>query len=381
MDYFPIEITTQILSRLPVKYVFRCRSVCKTWLNIIDDRRRFAPLHFTRSLEEKEATTFIFVPSGDRRRPIYMVEVKKEQYNYKRTQIDFCGPDYNTKYANSCYGLLCFSATPRNTGNDCYIYIHNPATREYVKLPSSFSCHQFKDVNLGFGYDHSSNAFKVLQFLGRDGFGHSISVKAQVCTLGTNSWRQLENFPSVHCFPSTPVLINGSLHWPSYEQILSFDLGSENFGLIEYPKSNLVPNTQFGINPVDNFRLVVLDGCLSVVISSFGEDVGIWIMKDYNVNESWIKIVIKKNYLKDRVLIKKVLPITFWKNGELLLLYGSKILVSYGVRSGRYTLFQFEGLPACKFDFFFQSYSWSEVYPYAGNLMPMNITWRTEGQP
>ncbi|PIA42332.1 hypothetical protein AQUCO_02000051v1 [Aquilegia coerulea] len=392
MDYLPTEITTQILSRLPVRSVYVCRCVCKTWLNIIDDCQRFAPLHFTRSLEqeeEQEATTFIFVPNGNRR-PIYLVEVKQKQYICKTTQIDFCGPDYNTKYANSCNGLLCFSSTPSNIDNEYHTYIHNPATRECVKLPSSFSCRESKKVNLGFGYDHSSNAFKVLQFLCvRDGFGHPTSMKAQVFTLGTNSWRQLENFPCVPCYPSTPVLINGSLHWLSYEHILSFDLVSENFGLVEYPQRNMVPTALYGFNPENNFQLVVLNGCLSITCSYPGEDIGLWIMKDYNVKESWIKLVIKRNYLKDgifdtlkdRVLFQNVLPITFWKNGELLLLYGSKILISYEIESGRYTVFEFEGLLTCKFDFFFKSYSWSEVYPYVGNLMPMNITCRTEGQP
>ncbi|KAF5185860.1 hypothetical protein FRX31_024553 [Thalictrum thalictroides] len=47
MDNLPSDITAQILSRLPVKYVFRCRSVCKTWLKIIDDNRHlFRPRHF-----------------------------------------------------------------------------------------------------------------------------------------------------------------------------------------------------------------------------------------------------------------------------------------------------------------------------------------------
>ncbi|KAF5177619.1 F-box protein [Thalictrum thalictroides] len=389
MDWLPSEIITQILSRLPVRSVYVCRSVCKTWLNIIDDRRRFVPLHFSRSLEEKEATTFIFVPSGNRR-PIYMVEVKKEQHNYKATQIDFCGPHYNTKYANSCNGLFCFSATPSYSDNDYHTYIHNPATRECVKLPSSFSCLESMDINLphgdlfvnnlGIGYDFSSNAFKVLQILGVSyGFGHPTSVKAQVYTLGTNSWRQLENFPHVSCFQSIPALINGSLHWPSYENILAFDLASENFGFVEYPQINLVPNAP-SVFPEINPRLVVLDGCLSIAVSSSGEDVGLWIMKDYNVKESWIKLVIKRNYLHDRVKFHSVLPITFWKNGELLLLYGSKILVSYDT-SGRYTLFEYESFPACKYDFFFKSYSWSEVYPYVGNLMSIDITCRTEAQP
>ncbi|PIA29302.1 hypothetical protein AQUCO_06100074v1 [Aquilegia coerulea] len=56
MDHLPSEITAQILSMLPVRSVLRCKYVCKTRRNLIDDPK-FADLHFTKSsfqLQESE---------------------------------------------------------------------------------------------------------------------------------------------------------------------------------------------------------------------------------------------------------------------------------------------------------------------------------------
>ncbi|PIA45890.1 hypothetical protein AQUCO_01600263v1 [Aquilegia coerulea] len=391
MDHLPSEITTQILSRLPVKYVFRCRSVCKTWLNIIDDRRLFTPLHFTRSLEE-EATphnksTFIFASSTGRY-PFYIVDKEQSQSAFKSTRIYVSGSDYNIIYANSCNGLLCYSF-PTNQGNGYSTFIQNPATQEVVNLPDSNSTQESTNIhfrhfmlyvhNLGFGFDSSSSLFKVLQVLHKsNGLPHSAPVKAQVCTLGSNTWRRLRNFPRVSCYRSAPVLINGSLHWMTYEHILSFDLASENFEFLQLPEIYLSGPRRF--RPEKNFRLVALDGCLSVADSSSDEDVQLWIMKEYNVKESWIKLIVKSRYVEDSVLFKNVIPICFWKNGELLLLYGSQILVTYEIESGRYTPFDIEGLPAYRFDCLKGSYGY-EVYPYVGNLMSINTICRMEAQP
>ncbi|KAF5188114.1 F-box protein [Thalictrum thalictroides] len=385
MDQFPNEITTQILSRLPVKYVLRCRSVCKTWKNIIDDRQRFAPLHYTRSLEEEEEathhnkSTLIFVSTGNPH-PIYIVELKQEsqqqQHIFKASQIDFWGPGFKTIYANSCHGLLCFYTQELN-----YTYIHNPATHEFFELPSSpLSPESNKDVNLGdtlpppyvhaigFGYDHSSKAFKVLQIVymiwDLSDLCFVKPVRAQVCTLGSNSWRKLENFPCVSCFGRKPALINGALHWLSDKHILSFDLASENFGSVQYPHSNFIPFFYFEFESEYNFQLVALDACLSIAHLSSDEDFELWIMKDYNVKESWIKLIIKRRY----GVFQNVFPICIWKNDELLLLYGSNILVSYGIQSGTYTPFEIEDLPAYHFKPFTHFHGY-EVYPYVGNLM------------
>ncbi|PIA42329.1 hypothetical protein AQUCO_02000048v1 [Aquilegia coerulea] len=271
-------------------------------------------------------------------------------------------------------------------------YIHNPVTQECIMLPDSNSYQEYAYTytynstfyfspyvyNLGFGFDYSSNVFKVLQVLyACYGLRYSEPVKAQVCTLGSNSWRILENFPRVTFFDSTPALINGSLHWLSYEHILSFDLGSENFGFVELPPITL----SRGSRPSNTFRLVALDGCLSIADSSSNEDVDLWIMKDYNVKESWIKLIIKRRYVEDGVLFRKVVPISFWRKGELLLLYGSKILVSYEIESGRYTPFESEGLPESRFDGIKGSRGGYIIFPYVGNLMLIDTIRRMEVQP
>ncbi|KAF5185861.1 F-box protein [Thalictrum thalictroides] len=387
MDHLPSEITTQILSRLPVKFVFRCRSVCKTWMIIIDDRRLFASLHFTRSLEEgtNNKSTFIFASSGNCH-PVYIVGQEHEQSLFKSTQIHVSDSNYNAVHANSFNGLLCFSTKTKQSNGFC-TYIHNPATQECVKLPDSNSSQELTYINrgvrffvynLGFGLDHSSNVLKVLQVIGvSHGLRHAAPAKAQVCTVGSNSWRKLENFPRVSWFRGTPALINGSLHWMSYEHILSFDLATEKFGFVELPQINL-PRRRHGVRPGNDFRLVALDGCLSVADSSSDEDIELWIMKEYNVKESWIKLVIRRRYVEDAVF-KNVIPISFWKNGELLLLYGSTILVSYEIESGRYTPLEIEGLPAYRYDSFKGSYAY-EVFSYVGNLMSIDTICRTQVQ-
>ncbi|KAH0709935.1 hypothetical protein KY284_011362 [Solanum tuberosum] len=100
-------------------------------------------------------------------------------------------------------------------------------------------------------------------------------------------------------------MLNGKMHWlarlrgykgPLVRHIVSFDLADDR----------------------------VIGGCLAVVLTWFNKEAGldIWVMKEYDVKESWIK----------EFTIGSSRPMKFLcllKNGELLFKYIAGNLVSY----------------------------------------------------
>ncbi|PIA29303.1 hypothetical protein AQUCO_06100075v1 [Aquilegia coerulea] len=352
MDCLPTEITTQILSRLPIQSVFRCRSVCKPWKKIIDFHQ-FTQLHFTKSFQQEEETsfgkknpfTFIFIPKDCH--AVYFVEQgPKNPYIFKSTRITFLSrpPSVIMSYKNLfTNGLLCLpSNEPIN--EECFTYVCNPVTQDCIMLPKFITTSHVKSLHLpAFGFDHSNKVFKVVQLfylLDSDGMKY----EAQVFTLGTNSWRKLENVPKMKCCLNSTAAVNGSVHWfteceYTERKIMSFNLASEKFGYIELPESC---RSREG-----KFRLTNLNGWLSLFNVNRDDHIGVWVMKDYNVQASWTKFVMRRN---NEMMFMDIVPISFWKNGEILLLGGIIDLFSYNFDTKEYTYFRVDGLPMSDYD-------------------------------
>ncbi|KAF5206670.1 F-box family protein [Thalictrum thalictroides] len=376
MDHLPSEITTQIISFLPVKSVLQCRSVCKSWRNLIDDRR-FAESHFTKSLQPAGnindtpiITSFLFLPSYSNGNDdaFYVVDIDNEHTNtfFKTKKIKFssCPPNFSYNlYDQFLYvdGLLCFSLQ-----DGFFFCLCNPATQDWVNLTYGRSSTQ---LGFGFGLDHTITKFKlaVVAYF-PDGSG-GCTTEAQVLTLGSNSWRDLKNVPQVMCSNSSAT-VQGSIHWLTHSnqmlsfRILLFNLAYENFLFLELPKCYLEAEVD-----VNGFHMLNFGGDLSVVDFSNNDRVEIWVMKEYGVKESWTRLTIIKSaeYIQ-------LFPISPWKDGEILLLVESKKLVSYNFESGRYTLFQVNGLPGnndldnVKKPYFY------DAYLYVGNLLSVQPT-------
>ncbi|PIA54765.1 hypothetical protein AQUCO_00900980v1 [Aquilegia coerulea] len=232
----------------------------------------------------------------------------------------------------------------------------------------------------GFGFHEASKQYKVVQLFYWFEQNDIIKTDGRVFTLGcSKSWRRLDNVPNVHCCYkiSSSASVNGSLHWfTGGEYIISFDLGSENFGFIAYPQFSILSENRARYHPKE-FRVINLGGWLSISDASYVDHIELWIMKEYNVHESWTKYIVSRTYGINGMPFTKVLPISIWKNGEILLLYDSRILVLYDFKSDQYTPLQVDGIPECSAERGFgsklrrNSYANFEVFPYVGNLMSL----------
>ncbi|PIA54762.1 hypothetical protein AQUCO_00900977v1 [Aquilegia coerulea] len=274
MNSLPSEIVTEILIMLPLRSILRFRLVSKTWQNTIDSFR-FATMQLSRAT----------------------------QADTKSNPME-C-PLYSNPYVN---GLLCFCSDAWSNGSYkdfCFGYIYNPATQDCLN--------KVHTVTPGFGFHESSKDYKVVQlfyWFAQDGTTKS---DGRVFTLGSKLWRRLENVPKVHCCRvASSASINGYLHC---------------FGFIAYPQFTILPQNEKGYYYPREFKVMNLGGCLSICDGSYDDHIELWIMKEYNVHESWTKYIVSRAYAVDGMPFTKVLPISIWKNGEILLLYDSRMLV------------------------------------------------------
>ncbi|XP_071687397.1 probable F-box protein At3g25550 [Rutidosis leptorrhynchoides] len=94
------DVLEEILARLDVKDVVRCKSVCKSWYDLISSTY-FVKSHLKHSY------------------------IKKHEHGYLR--VAFRG---GFSLVGSCDGLVCISSN-----DDDQLLLTNPSTREVRKLP------------------------------------------------------------------------------------------------------------------------------------------------------------------------------------------------------------------------------------------------------
>ncbi|PIA43809.1 hypothetical protein AQUCO_01800094v1 [Aquilegia coerulea] len=198
----PSDVLLNILLRLPLESLSHFRWVCTSWYNFISHSRYFA----------KDCTAF-----------------DNEKY----------------VFLGCVNGLACFSLLTRDGVERSY-YICNPITRDHVIYPAATSQQPalqhlptYYHHHSGFGYDPDTDTYKVI----RIHYSYeSLLSKAEVCTLGSRSWRSIDDVPSFRPYKSNyGVFVSGSLHWSAYEQhrmvIVSFNMSTEKFGIIPFPPS------------------------------------------------------------------------------------------------------------------------------------------------
>ena len=167
MSLLPIEIITEILSRLPVKSLLRFLCVSKTWNALIKHSNFIIiKLHLQRSLENNRDRTLILEKfTWDLPRYFFSVHFPTE--NHFENAFKLYQPLYNPgKFVNIldyCHGLVCI----RNNWSE-EIAIWNPLIRKYRKLPkepilkpSGFT--NSKSRKMAFGYDLRNDDYKALR--------------------------------------------------------------------------------------------------------------------------------------------------------------------------------------------------------------------------
>ncbi|KAL8051851.1 hypothetical protein ABFX02_06G175500 [Erythranthe guttata] len=294
-EIFPEEIIAEILSRLPVKSLLKFRCVSKSWRSLISDKH-FIKSHLQISRKDTNFTRHWIIQTFLFENPIRKQSLKRcylpslfSGLSSDPVEIDFPIENYKggVWVVDSCNGLVCISI---NDGR--HFLLWNPSTRKYKKLADvdDDDDDRMKLIIIyGFGFDESSDDYKVFCGFSNRGRGGTI---AKIYSLRTDSWKRIEFLEEDNLgLDATGKFVSGKLHWgrrnngPDYSNwdVFSFDLGTGVCGNVAQPLSYV----ETGFSP----SLSVLDGCLCVLYNSPRTSVDVWIMKEYGVSESWVRIV------------------------------------------------------------------------------------------
>ena len=168
--------------------------------------------------------------------------------------------------------------------------LYDPCIRKAKKLPSLDLPREEGSNLFAFAYDPFIDNYKVV-FVFCYGGKYNVACKTQVevHTLGTDSWRRINDFPSMFRCDRHGVFVSGTVNWLTYCNssrnlcvIVSLHLGKESYEEILHPDSG-----NFNISTLD-----ILRDCLCIFSRkknySFGD---VWLMKEYGNKESWIKLI------------------------------------------------------------------------------------------
>lgn len=343
----PVHIICDIISRLPLRIICRCRCVCKMLLELLKDPY-FSKIHLTIAptlttnliLEENfrkcGSLHFFNCDFSEYTRSSYSIDSNHQNIscsikgglpalNKGNAEFTFC--TQRLTLIGSCNGLLCLYF---DSSSEPFYGICNPILGEFLKLPQ-LSAPSFAYANhSGFGYCPRMKQYKVIRYMYPNPIDSTIMVAA-VHTLGSDSWRSLiENAPSPKQKSFDPFL-NGALHWittsngPS-KLICSFNLERERFVFVP-PPSHF--DTQY-VKKVSWINIGVLKGCLCICFTCEDIEFEVWAMREYGVQDSWTKEfrIDMKFYCQLRV-VDLHRPVKLFNNGDLLFISSFNSLVSF----------------------------------------------------
>ncbi|GAB2265694.1 hypothetical protein Dimus_000733 [Dionaea muscipula] len=278
--FFPDEVVLHILARLPIKSLFRFRSVCKLWyrlpsdgyfVNLYSQVWSKNPMLLIEAAEISESKSSLI--SVD-----YLMGVSEFSLDFLKDRV---------KIRASCNGLLCCSSIP-DMG---VYYVCNPMTREYKLLPKSRErpiTRFYPDGEatlVGIGCNPGSQKFSVVLAGLHRPFGHrpKNTFISKVYDSETNRWRKFETLLDEYFSQmnrNQVVFVNGSLHWLTVNSsfLLVLDLVNDSWRKMGLPD---------GIGCGVDCRICLLesDGCVSVIQIS-NAWMSIWVLKCYE-KEEW----------------------------------------------------------------------------------------------
>ncbi|XP_059657553.1 F-box protein At3g07870-like [Cornus florida] len=319
-DNLSNELMMEILARLPVRTLLQIRCVCKSWCSLIssDNFTTFC-LNRTTHLNKINNTHLLLIrhfTEDDEKQERFSLYLDNESLTEHHMNLESRPIARMCAYFDiigSCNGLVCLI--------DCImihtdlVYLWNPTIRKLVVLPEpriTFHSHGPYHRALGFGFDSATNDYKVVRIAYFRG-----GPEVDIYSLKEGGWRQIS--PAGHIpemqFDAPNACFHGAIHWlyragNCVPYILSFNLGSEVFSLMELPMSLGQRRVQVRMLSVGVFQ-----DSLCVFFNDCWEGkASIWVMKQYGVVESWTNV-----FSRDSKRGGSVRVLGLRRNGEVLL--------------------------------------------------------------
>ncbi|XP_058732654.1 F-box protein CPR1-like [Vicia villosa] len=252
--YVPGELITSILLTLPVKSLIRFKCISKPWFSLISDPNFFV-LHFqhttlTRGIE------FISNDLGQTTSIDFEEQFDLENASVKRFNFLHPQPDSLIQIISFCRGFIFF----QYSSSFC---IFTPCTNVHKQTPLA----------------PAQEDFSRLEYF----------------SLKDNKWKEFEDTYFLYTIdkiePIVGPLFNDAIHWVAVHSdslmkvIIAFDLTERKLFDMPYPNG-------VGHNS-DHYELWVYQEFLSLwAMDCETSRTEIWLMKEYNVNSSWIKAIV-----------------------------------------------------------------------------------------
>ncbi|KAK4732212.1 hypothetical protein R3W88_025200 [Solanum pinnatisectum] len=167
----------------------------------------------------------------------------------------------------------------------------------------------------GLGLDSSSGEYKILKIEGNESDNHK--VPGEIFTLRSGSWRKIGEHPRVTgnkvSAMDSLAFIHRTFHWIGFYSkkyfVVSFNISHEVYGEISLPEEICLLKT-------DSTGISILEGMLCAYSKTYDQGIcpfKVWVMRDYNLKESWNAIL----SIEDRYLLRAT-PQYKFANGEIL---------------------------------------------------------------
>ncbi|CAN6830999.1 hypothetical protein Bca4012_032446 [Brassica carinata] len=278
----PLDLTVEILKKLPAKSLVRFKCVSKCWSSIISSRKDFIESIVTRSLTQPPRDAHLIEDLYDKTDECLLVISSPCPQMTHKESVSILGTDH--EYARGLF--LCWSYEHQEGA------IYNPTTRQSFNLPKMKHSHPGLCF---FGYEPLENQYKVL-FIPNP--VHRVEQACQVFTLGDTKaeeqWRNIQNIE--YLYPSlsyrSTVSINGAIYFLSRfkvndttteYKILRFDIRSEKFYNVDLPKTVTLKDLCW-------YYLINYQGKLGLICCQ--QRMEIWIMEEdaEKKTQRWSKI-------------------------------------------------------------------------------------------
>ncbi|KAK4415026.1 putative F-box protein [Sesamum alatum] len=328
MQEIPSEVLGEILSRLPAESLLRIRCVCKAWQRTIDDPV-FTKLHLHRQLlgfQDSSNGVGQLILIGDLDTQFYslpMESLNSDGAEIVKATIVKTSPLESYRGAKppvgSCNGVVLIS---QSKGIN---FLWNPLTGEFHRLPPlklTKKSRGFYHSVSGLGYDSAADDYKVVKVVQvLDPRDRRFRTETMVYSLKLDSWRRIKDFPYRIWQFCGGIFLKGALHWISStmpqkcmdDLIIGLDLGTEDYSLLP------LPSKLSGLEKPSSKHLGVLGGCLILRCHYQIERLDVWLMEDYGVESSWIKLF--SVAASDNIgAVETLMPIAYSKcKGQVLL--------------------------------------------------------------
>ncbi|KAM5559952.1 F-box protein CPR1-like [Rosa sericea] len=292
----PEDIIVTIQSWLPVKSLIRFTCVSKRFRFIILSDPIFAKSQYKAACEQKTLAHRLLLLSSHATPRLEFLDLETPSFgdtcSFRSLNFRCQKEGGYVRLLGSCNGLLFFLK-----GCDEFpdkFYICNPSTGMLKELPDPGFTAKNPDfwfsLYYGVGYLPATDNYKVFVASENVYLRHDQDfreVEAKMFSVRAHVWKRIESPPQSfdQLFECQGTVSNHALHWIyKKDEIVAFDLVKEEF------RSMRLPN----FDDVSNYTIshlgVCLGGCLSVSRISYYGSISLWVMREYDVSDSWTEL-------------------------------------------------------------------------------------------